>query len=95
MGEWTVSINGEWTALSDTSLIVSLDAWFTMSIDAAWRVSIDASFVDLWIVRESAGSFKEGPRNLVFIVIPGTKMYVPEIEEKILSVFFFWNNSKT
>ncbi|KAF2540203.1 hypothetical protein F2Q68_00031128 [Brassica cretica] len=35
------------------------------------KVSIDASLVDLRIVRESEGSFFEGPRNFLFIVVPG------------------------
>ena len=68
---------------------MSFDAWFTLSIDAAWRVSIDSSLVDLRIVRESAGSFFEEPINLLYIVVPGTKMYVPETEEKKIYQFFF------
>lgn len=56
---------------------MSFDAWFTLPIDAAWRVSIDASLVDLRIMRESVGFFFEEPINLLFIVVPGTKMYVP------------------
>ena len=63
------------------------DALFTLSIDVALRVSIDASLVDFRIVRESASSFFEEPRNHLFIVVPGTKMYVPETEEKHLLVF--------
>ncbi|CDY67370.1 hypothetical protein HID58_065869 [Brassica napus] len=47
-----------------------------MSIDAAWRVSIDSSLVDLRIVRESAGFFFEEPKNHLFIVVPGAKMYL-------------------
>ena len=66
---------------------MSFDAWFALSIAAAWRVSIDASLIDLRIVRESSSSFFEEPINPLFIVVPGTKMYVPEIEEKNLSVF--------
>ena len=62
----------------DGVVLLSIDYWFTLSIDVAWRVSIDASLVDLRIVRESAGSFFEEPRNPLFIVVPGTKMYVPE-----------------
>ena len=65
----------------DGVVLLSIDYWFTLSIDVAWRVSIDASLVDLRIVRESADSFFEGPRNLLFIVVPSTKMYVPETEE--------------
>ena len=68
------------------------DAWFTLSIDAAWRVSIDSSLVDLQIVCESAGSFFEEPINPLFIVVSGTKMYVPETEENVFSVFM--NNCK-
>ena len=66
---------------------MSFDAWFTLSIGAAWRVSIDASLVGLRIVSESAGSFFEEPINPLFIVVPGTKMYVPETEEKIYQFF--------
>ena len=49
---------------------------------AAWRVSIDSSPVDLRIVHESAGSFFEEPINPLFIVVPGTKMYVRENQKK-------------
>ena len=58
-----------------------------MSIDAAWKVSINSYLVNLRIVRELAGSFFEEPRIPLFIVFPGTKMYVPETEEFFLSVF--------
>ncbi|WZZ77981.1 hypothetical protein YC2023_098553 [Brassica napus] len=60
--------------LIDGIVLLSIDFWFTLSIVVAWRVSIDASLVDLRIVRESADSFFEGPRNLLFIVVPSTKI---------------------
>ena len=65
-----------------------------LSIDAAWRVSIDSSLVDLRIVRESADFFFEEPKNPFFIVVRGTKMYVPETQEQKFISFFF-NNRKT
>ena len=67
---------------------MSFDAWFTLSIVTAWRVSIDTSLVDLRIVHKPAGSFFEGHRNPLFIVVPGTAMYVPETEEKKIMIFF-------
>ena len=68
----------------DCVVLLSIDFWFTLSIAAAWRELIDTSLVDLRIVHESAGSFFEEPIYPLFIVVPGTNMYVPETEEKIL-----------
>ena len=68
----------------DGVVLLSIDFWFTLSIAVAWRVSIDTSLVDLRIMHKPAGSFFEGPINPLFIVVPGTEMYVPEAEEKIL-----------
>ena len=68
-------------------MFLSIDFWSTLSIAVAWRVLIDTSLVDLRIVCESAGSFFEEPLNPLFIVVLGTKMYIPETEENILSVF--------
>ena len=71
----------------DGVVLLSIDFWFTLSIAVAWRVSINTSLVYLRIVHKPAGSFFEEPKNLLFIVVPGTKMYVPETEETFLSVF--------
>ncbi|KAF3540802.1 hypothetical protein F2Q69_00022563 [Brassica cretica] len=56
--------------------VMSIDGVVLLSIDDAWRVSIDASLVDLRIVRESACSFFEGPRNPLFIVVPSTETII-------------------
>ena len=63
-------------------VFLSVDSWFTLSINAAaWRVSIDTSLVDLWIVRESAGSFFEEPKNYLLIVTWYWDIYIPETKE--------------
>ena len=55
------------------------------TIDRCCLEGVDLYFPRrLWLVCESAGSFFEEPKNLFFIVVPGTEMYVPETEE-----FFF------
>ena len=77
----------------DGVVFLSIDFWFTLSITVDWRMSIDTSLVDLRIVRKPEGSFFEGPRNPLFIVVHGTKMYVPETEEK--KIYLFFNGSKT
>ena len=72
----------------DYVVLFSIDFWSTLLIVVAWRVSIDTSLVDLRIVHESADFFFEEPINSLFIVVPGTKMYVPETYENFFINFF-------